>query len=264
MRAAGPLLVVAEDPLRGLENMGAPPGPARMRRSSAVTGSVGKTSTKEMLRAALSASGETHASAASFNNHWGVPLTLARMPREAAFGVFEIGMNHAGEITPLVGMVRPHVAIVTTIAASHLGHFNSLDEIADAKAEIFTGVVPGGTAVINRDTPYFDRLSTAARATGHRQDRLLRQACRSRCPDRAGRAASRLLLHHRERHGRNPDLQAGPSWRAHGGQQPGGPCRSETDRRRSGPCGPRAGDRRTRQGARRARGACDPRRRACC
>ena len=115
---------------------------------------------------ALSASGQTHASAASFNNHWGVPLTLARMPRETAFGVFEIGMNHAGEITPLVGMVRPHVAIVTTIAASHLGHFNSLDDIADAKAEIFTGVAAGGHAVISRDTPYFERLAAAARACG--------------------------------------------------------------------------------------------------
>jgi UDP-N-acetylmuramoyl-tripeptide--D-alanyl-D-alanine ligase len=132
----------------------------------AVTGSVGKTSTKEMLRVALSASGETHASAASFNNHWGVPLTLARMPRETAFGVFEIGMNHAGEITPLVGMVRPHVAIITTIAPSHLGNFASLDGIADAKAEIFTGVVPGGHAVISRDTPYFERLASAARACG--------------------------------------------------------------------------------------------------
>jgi len=108
----------------------------------------------------------THASAASFNNHWGVPLTLARMPKSAAFGVFEIGMNHSGEITPLVAMVRPHVAIVTTIAASHLGNFASLDEIADAKAEIFTGVVPGGHAVISRDTPYFDRLAAAARAAG--------------------------------------------------------------------------------------------------
>ena len=131
-----------------------------------MTGSVGKTSTKEMLRTALSASGLTHASAASFNNHWGVPLTLARMPRDTAFGVFEIGMNHAGEITPLVGMVKPHVAIVTTIAASHLGHFKSLDEIADAKAEIFSGVVSGGHAVINRDTPYFDRLAAAARRCG--------------------------------------------------------------------------------------------------
>jgi UDP-N-acetylmuramoyl-tripeptide--D-alanyl-D-alanine ligase len=166
MEAAGSLLVVKDDPLRALEAMGRR---ARARSGAgiiAVTGSVGKTSTKEMLRIALSASGETHASAASFNNHWGVPLTLARFSRKAAFGVFEIGMNHGGEITPLVGMVRPHVSIITTIAASHLGHFKSLDEIADAKAEIFTGVVPGGHAVINRDTPYFEHLSNAARACG--------------------------------------------------------------------------------------------------
>ena len=123
MMAAGPVLEVADDPLRGLENMGRAARARSHGQIVAVTGSVGKTSTKEMLRVALSASGETHASAASFNNHWGVPLTLARMPRETAFGVFEIGMNHAGEITPLVGMVRPHVAIITTIAASHLGQF---------------------------------------------------------------------------------------------------------------------------------------------
>lgn len=166
MESAGPLLVVADDPLRGLENLGRA---ARARSNAqiiAVTGSVGKTSTKEMLHVALTASGETHASAASFNNHWGVPLTLARFPRSAAFGVFEIGMNHSGEITPLVGMVRPHVAIVTTVAASHLGHFNSLDEIAEAKAEIFSGVVPGGAAIINRDIPHFDMLAAAARACG--------------------------------------------------------------------------------------------------
>jgi UDP-N-acetylmuramoyl-tripeptide--D-alanyl-D-alanine ligase len=166
MKAAGPLLEVAEDPLRGLENMGRASRARCHGQVIGVTGSVGKTSTKEMLRVALSASGQTHASAASFNNHWGVPLTLARMPRETAFGVFEIGMNHAGEITPLVGMVRPHIAIVTTIAASHLGHFNSLDDIADAKAEIFTGLEPGGHAVISRDTPYFERLAAAARAAG--------------------------------------------------------------------------------------------------
>jgi UDP-N-acetylmuramoyl-tripeptide--D-alanyl-D-alanine ligase len=166
MKAAGPVLEVAEDPLKGLVQMGLAARARCHGQIVAVTGSVGKTSTKEMLRVALSASGETHASAASFNNHWGVPLTLARMPRETAFGVFEIGMNHAGEITPLVGMVKPHVAIITTIAASHLGNFSSLDGIADAKAEIFTGVVEGGHAVISRDTPYFERLSAAARACG--------------------------------------------------------------------------------------------------
>jgi UDP-N-acetylmuramoyl-tripeptide--D-alanyl-D-alanine ligase len=166
MLAAGPVLEVSGDPLRGLENMGRAARARCQGQIVAVTGSVGKTSTKEMLRTALTASGATHASAASFNNHWGVPLTLARMPRETAFGVFEIGMNHAGEITPLVAMVQPHVAIVTTIAASHLGNFPSLDAIADAKAEIFTGLVPGGHAVISRDTPYFDRLAAAARHCG--------------------------------------------------------------------------------------------------
>ena len=166
MLAAGPVLEVADDPLKGLESMGRAARARCHGKIVAVTGSVGKTSTKEMLLVALSASGLTHASAASFNNHWGVPLTLARMPRETAFGVFEIGMNHPGEITPLVGMVRPHVSIITTIAASHLGNFDSLDAIADAKAEIFTGVVPGGHAVISRDTPYFERLAAAARAQG--------------------------------------------------------------------------------------------------
>ena len=164
--AERPLLVVADDPLRGLESMGRASRGRSHAQIVGVTGSVGKTSTKEMLLAALSASGLTHASAASFNNHWGVPLTLARMPRETAYGVFEIGMNHAGEITPLVGMVRPHVAIITTIAASHLGHFKSLDEIAEAKAEIFSGVVPGGHALINRDTPYYEFLAKAARRAG--------------------------------------------------------------------------------------------------
>ena len=166
MTAAGPVLEVAEDPLMGLVNMGLAARGRCRGQIVAVTGSVGKTSTKEMLKVALEASGATHASAASFNNHWGVPLTLARMPRETAFGVFEIGMNHAGEITPLVGMVKPNVAIITTIAPSHLGNFSSLDGIADAKAEIFTGVVPGGHAVISRDTPYFARLAAAARAAG--------------------------------------------------------------------------------------------------
>jgi UDP-N-acetylmuramoyl-tripeptide--D-alanyl-D-alanine ligase len=166
MREAGAVLQVADDPLRGLENMGRAAREWSKGQIIAITGSVGKTSTKEMLRVALAASGETHASAASFNNHWGVPLTLARLSRNAAYGIFEIGMNHSGEIEPLVKMVRPHVAIVTAVAASHLGNFNSLDEIADAKAEIFSGVVPGGAAVINQDSPYFEKLAAVARAHG--------------------------------------------------------------------------------------------------
>jgi UDP-N-acetylmuramoyl-tripeptide--D-alanyl-D-alanine ligase len=130
----------------------------------AVTGSVGKTGTKEALRLALSADGETHVSAASYNNHWGVPLSLARCPADVKYAVFEIGMNHAGEITPLTQLVRPHVAIVTTVEAVHLEYFGTLEKIADAKAEIFAGIEPGGAAIINRDNSQYDRLATAAKA----------------------------------------------------------------------------------------------------
>ena len=145
-----PLIVVSDvmDAMRRLGEV------ARMRCKGqiiAVTGSVGKTSTKEMLRTVLSATGPVHASVASYNNHWGVPLTLARMPEDTRFGIFEIGMNNGGEITPLVKMVRPHVAIITNVAAVHLGAFDSVDDIARAKAEIYTGVVPGGYALINHD-----------------------------------------------------------------------------------------------------------------
>ena len=128
----------------------------------AVTGSAGKTGTKEALRLALAPSGSVHASAKSFNNHWGVPLSLANMPRDVRFGVFEIGMNHAGEIDVLVRLVRPEIAIITTVAPVHLGYFRSVDEIADAKAEIFHGLEPGGAAIINRDNPYYQRLKDHA------------------------------------------------------------------------------------------------------
>jgi UDP-N-acetylmuramoyl-tripeptide--D-alanyl-D-alanine ligase len=159
----GPVYAV-EDSLRGLERLGMAARARSRAKIAAVTGSVGKTSAKEMLRLALSASGETHASAASFNNHWGVPLTLARLPVHADYAVFEIGMNHAGEITPLVGFVRPHVALVTTIAPVHIEYLGSIEAIADAKAEIFSGLVRGGVAVINRDAPQFERLRAAAEA----------------------------------------------------------------------------------------------------
>lgn len=131
-------------------------------RIAAVTGSVGKTSTKEALRHLLTLQGRTHASAASYNNLWGVPLSLARMPRDTQYGVFEIGMNHAGEITPLTAQVRPHVAIVTMVAAVHLEHFGSVGEIADAKGEIFSGLEAGGTAVINADLEWTARLKAHA------------------------------------------------------------------------------------------------------
>lgn len=160
-----PLLIV-DDVLRALEDAGRAARARTDARIVAVTGSVGKTTTKEALLLALGADGPTHASAASYNNHWGVPLSLARMPRDSAYGVFELGMNHAGEITPLVAMVRPHVAVITTIEPVHIAQFPNIEAIADAKAEIFTGIEPGGAAVLNRDNPHFDRLATAAKAAG--------------------------------------------------------------------------------------------------
>jgi UDP-N-acetylmuramoyl-tripeptide--D-alanyl-D-alanine ligase len=132
----------------------------------AVTGSAGKTGTKEALKLALAPSGPVHASAKSFNNHWGVPLSLANMKRDTRFGVFEAGMNHAGEIAALTQLIRPHIAIVTTVAPVHLGFFRSVEEIADAKAEIFNGLEPGGTAVLNRDNAYYERLARRARERG--------------------------------------------------------------------------------------------------
>jgi UDP-N-acetylmuramoyl-tripeptide--D-alanyl-D-alanine ligase len=131
----------------------------------AITGSVGKTGSKEAMRMLLSREGKTHASSASYNNHWGVPLTLARMPRDCDYGVFEIGMNHAGEIAPLARMVRPHVAIITTVEAVHIEHFHSVAGIADAKGEIFVGLEPGGVAVLNRDNPHYERLKAHALAS---------------------------------------------------------------------------------------------------
>ena len=128
----------------------------------AVTGSAGKTGTKEALKLALQPTGAVHASAKSFNNHWGVPLSLANMPKAVRFGVFEIGMNHAGEIDALTRLTRPHIAIVTMVAPVHLGFFRSVEDIADAKAEIFRGLEPGGTAIINRDTPHYERLKAHA------------------------------------------------------------------------------------------------------
>jgi UDP-N-acetylmuramoyl-tripeptide--D-alanyl-D-alanine ligase len=160
-----PLLVVS-DVLAALRDLAAA---ARSRSAAgivAVTGSVGKTSTKEALKLALARDGETHASVASFNNHWGVPLSLARLPASARYAVFEIGMNHAGEITPLTRLVRPQVAIVTRIAPVHLEFFDSIEAIADAKAEIFCGVERGGAALLNRDDPQFAQLKRRAGEAG--------------------------------------------------------------------------------------------------
>jgi UDP-N-acetylmuramoyl-tripeptide--D-alanyl-D-alanine ligase len=145
-----PLLIV-DDVLSALERLGVA---ARARVSGkviGVTGSVGKTSTKEMLRAILNGQGKVHAAEASYNNHWGVPLTLARMPRDTDFAIIELGMNHPGEIAPLSKMARPDVAMITTVAAAHLAAFDNIEGIAREKASIFEGLEPGGVAVINGD-----------------------------------------------------------------------------------------------------------------
>jgi UDP-N-acetylmuramoyl-tripeptide--D-alanyl-D-alanine ligase len=158
-------LIVVPDVLEAMRQMGEAARKRTNARIVAITGSVGKTGTKEAMRLALSRQGVIHASVASYNNHWGVPLTLARMPRETEYGVFEIGMNHAYEILPLTGMVRPHVAVITTIEPVHIEFFPSLWGIADAKGEIFSSIEPGGTAVINRDSPYFERMKAHAFAS---------------------------------------------------------------------------------------------------
>jgi len=160
-----PLLVV-DDTLEGLRNLAAAARLRNFGKRIAVTGSAGKTSTKEILRVVLSAGGAVHAADKSFNNHWGVPLTLARLPMHADYGVFEIGMNHAGEITPLTKLVRPHAAIVTTVGAAHLEFFDSVEGIAEAKAEIFSGLGRGGIAVLPLDNEYFPLLKKRAEEAG--------------------------------------------------------------------------------------------------
>lgn len=165
LAATAPRLVV-EDTLTGLEALGRAGRARTQARIAAVTGSVGKTGTKEALRHVLSAQGATHASVASYNNHWGVPLSLARMPADTRFGVFELGMNHEGEILTLTRQARPHVAVITRIAPAHLEYFGTLERIADAKAEIFAGLEPGGIAILPADDPQLPRLAEAARAAG--------------------------------------------------------------------------------------------------
>ena len=203
-KGGGAALLVVDDVLAGLRDLARAARERSRARIVAVTGSVGKTSTKEALALALGSSGETHASAASFNNHWGVPLSLARMARSARYGVFEIGMNHAGEIAPLTRLVRPHIAVVTAVEPVHLAFFSSVEAIAEAKAEIFLGVERGGAAVINRDNPQLP--AAAASRPARRGSRLscrsanirapMRASCASPCsptvrPSRPGSAACR-------------------------------------------------------------------------
>jgi UDP-N-acetylmuramoyl-tripeptide--D-alanyl-D-alanine ligase len=161
---ACPALVVT-DTLRGLEGLAYHRRAATAARVVGITGSAGKTTARAAIATLLAGFGKTHASAKSHNNQWGVPLSLARMPQDAAFGVFELGMNHAGEIRALVAQVRPHVALVTTIAPAHLGHFSGEEAIARAKAEIFERVEPGGTIVLPADSPWFDLLLGLAKVS---------------------------------------------------------------------------------------------------
>jgi UDP-N-acetylmuramoyl-tripeptide--D-alanyl-D-alanine ligase len=155
-------LLLVDDTLAALARLG---GFGRSRfagRVVAITGSVGKTTTKEMLRRILVAVGPTHAAVASYNNHWGLPLTLARLPVDAAFCVAEIGMNHAGEIAPLARLARPHVALITAVERAHIGFLGSIEAIAEEKAAILQGLEPGGIAVLPADNTQFPRLRAAA------------------------------------------------------------------------------------------------------
>jgi len=158
-----PLLIV-DDVLAALERLGAAGRARTTARVAAITGSVGKTSAKDMLRVGLEGQGKVHAAEASYNNHWGVPLTLARMPADADFAIIEIGMNHPGEIAPLARLARPHVALITTVAAAHLEAFDSIEGIAREKASIFEGLEPGGTAILNGDIETAAILRRAAEA----------------------------------------------------------------------------------------------------
>lgn len=167
LSSGAPLLVVA-DVLQALEDLGRAARARTRARVVGVTGSVGKTSTKEMLRVVLGGQGRVHAAEASYNNHWGVPLTLARMPREADFAVIEIGMNHPGEISPLSRLARPHVVMITTVAPAHLEAFDSIEGIAHEKAAIIDGLEPGGTAVLPVDLAVSPILLAKAAAHGAR------------------------------------------------------------------------------------------------
>lgn len=165
LKDAGRLFAVSDDVLEGMRNLAVA---ARKRAGGpviAVTGSVGKTGTKEALRLVLSRQAPTHASVASYNNHWGVPLTLVRAPRDTFYGIYEIGMNHAREIMSLTNLVRPDIAVITTVAPVHLEFFRSVADIADAKAEIFEGITTGGIAILPRDNAYYERLKSHASAS---------------------------------------------------------------------------------------------------
>ena len=172
-------LYIVKDTQEALERLGLQGRARAAAYVAAITGSVGKTSTKEMAREVFSHFGPTHASAASYNNQWGVPLSLSRMPADTRFGFFELGMNHAGEIASLVQLVQPHVAVITKVAPAHLEHFSSVEAIADAKAEIFGGLLEGGVAIVNRDDDVFERTPRGGPRGGRGACLHLRQRPRS-------------------------------------------------------------------------------------
>ena len=164
--AEGAPLLVVDDVLPALEALGRAARARAKARVLAITGSVGKTSTKDMAAAALSPQGRVHAAEASLNNHWGVPLTLARMPADTDWAILELGMNHPGEIAPLSRMARPHVAMITTVAPAHMEAFGSLEGIAVEKASIFEGLEPAGHAILPEDLPVTQILRDAADRAG--------------------------------------------------------------------------------------------------
>jgi UDP-N-acetylmuramoyl-tripeptide--D-alanyl-D-alanine ligase len=230
--ADAPLVLIA-DTQQALEALGRAARDRTAAKILGVTGSVGKTGTKEALRVALEPQGKTAASVGSLNNHWGVPLSLSRMPRDADYGIFELGMNHPGEIDGLTRLVRPHVAVITTIEPAHLGFFSSVEAIADAKAEIFNGMTADG-----RPAPC--RLSSACnrqqrdrepfRRDGHLRDRRRRQALGDEQSRRPGRRQG-----HRRRC-RRRRRRVGDNERARRSRPPPSPChrrrRDRTHRRK--------------------------------
>ena len=155
--------VIVKDSLQALRDLGKEGVERSQALRIAVTGSVGKTSVKEALAHMFAAFGNTHKSLKSYNNHWGVPLTMARMPQETEFGVFEMGMNHAGELSDLSNLLRPDIALITTVAAVHLAHFENVEAIADAKAEVIEGLGKDGIVILNADNAYTPRIAATVK-----------------------------------------------------------------------------------------------------
>jgi len=208
--------VMVDDTLKGLERLGqAARERAPMAKRGAVTGSVGKTSVTQAIMAGLMLAGRAHGSVKSYNNHIGVPLTLARMPRDTERAVFEIGMNHEGEIRPLTRMVRPHAAVVTTVGPVHTENFPDGEAgVAKAKAEVFEGLQPGGVAVLNADNRWFDLLKAEAEKAGAQVRTFGRaEGCDARLIDFQG-AGDHAVVQARF-HGKGldfPILQTGMHW----------------------------------------------------